>query len=422
MINLKGEIGLKRMVWLTVMLLVVGTFLAACGSAKQEAQENKTAAPSQANPAGTPADTRPLKVGVILTTSGPLGAIGAKQLTGVQMAIEEINAAGGILGRKVELLVRDDAADPTKTRTAAQELVEKEGVTMIIGPTLSSPALALAPYLTEQKVAMMGSFSAVALNDPQKYPYAFSGSPLSDQQAAVVVNYAVDTLKAKKIGIISESAGYGKSATADFTTQLKQRGIEPAAVEVYPQGAIDMSAQLNNLKKAGVEAVLGATLGADSVRIIKGMQSMGWQVPFLGNSDLSTAPIIEGVGKEGMKLVYSYYQERLTFSDTAKPNPKAKAFADKLAKRLNQTPLQDSVLQQSLFYDIAYMLRKAVEDAKSVDGQKVSAALEQMKNFDGAHATFTFSNDDHGGLDLDDLNMVKAASFQDGFYAVAPGK
>ncbi|TAK36340.1 MAG: ABC transporter substrate-binding protein [Chloroflexota bacterium] len=417
-----------------ISAILVITLLAACGGSQSTPQSPQPSASTKASESSKPAESAkpsasppasaqsPVKIGVILTTSGAQGAIGAKQVTGLEMATEEINAAGGIMGRKIELIQRDDGGDPTKALTAAQELVEKNGVSIIIASTLSSPALAIAPYLTEQKVLMLGTHSADAVNNPAKYPYEFTGSPTSTQQAGTVAKYAVEVLKAKKIAILGESSAYGNSTVPAYKAQLEKRNVQPVAVEQYPQGTQDMTAQLTTLRKAGAEAILGATLAADSVRIIKNILSMGWDVPYLGNSDLSSSAVVEGVGVAGMEKVYPYSYKNLSISDKVQIPAKTKEYADKLAKKLNQNPLKDSIEQSALLYDEMYMIKKAIEDAKSTDGPKLAAALEAFTGYSGVLATFKFSKDNHGGIDLDnDMVMVKGASFKNGFYQLAPG-
>ncbi|TAK32949.1 MAG: hypothetical protein EPO21_14200 [Chloroflexota bacterium] len=358
---------------------------------------------------------------MILSLSGSIGAIGVNMQTGLRMAIEEINSAGGIMGRKVELIERDDAGDPTKARTAAEELVEKQGVSLIIGTTISSPALAIAPYATERKAFMLGSPSADQVNDPKQYPYLFTGTIISSMQAQIVVKYVAEVMKAKKIGILAESTAYGNSTVAAYKAELEKRGFTNPPTEQIPQGAQDATLQVNNLKKAGVDAVLAATLSMDSVRVLKAMQSAGWEVPYVGTSDLSSSVVINGVGVDGMKRVYSYNQERMSFSDKKPLTPKTRDFLDKLSKKLNQKPLKDSAQMHSLYYDLGYILKWAVEKAQSTEGPKVAAALETMKDFEGAHAVWTFTKDNHVGLGLDDIVMAQSAGLKDGAFEMAPG-
>lgn len=416
----------RTVVGALISAILIATLLAACGgqSAPQSPQPSTSAKASESSkPAASasPASKEPLKIGAILTLSGPVGSAGSKQLLGLQVAIEEINAAGGIMGRKVELIERDDAGDPTKARTAAQELVEKLGVTLIAASTISSPALAIMPYLTEQKVVNMGTQTADAANDPKQYPYGFVVAPTATTQAAALAKYPVEILKLKKIGILADSTAYGNSVAAAYKKQLEDRGVSPVAVEQYASGTLDLSAQLNNLKKAGAEAILSGTLGADSVRALKGMQSMGWSVPFIGPIDLTSAAVVTGVGPEGMKQVYAYNEKRLSYSDKTPMPAKAKEFAAKLAKKLNQTTLAESTGNPSYFYDIGYMLKWAVEKAQSTEGPKVAAALETLQKFDGVHAAYTFTKDNHGGVGVDEVIAVKADSLKDGGYEAAPG-
>lgn len=415
-----------------ISAVLIVTLLAACGgqSASQSSQPAASTKASEASksqestkPSGAaPAATKEaLKIGVLLTMTGPQGAIGVYQQTGLQMAIEEINAAGGIMGRQVELIERDDGGDPTKTLTMAHELVEKSGVTLIFGTSSSSQALAAMPYLTEQKVFNIGSFSADAANDPQKYPYGFTGAPVSSVQAAVVAKYPIDVLKLKKIGLLVDAGAYGNSMLPPYTKEIQARGLTPVAVERYPYGSsADMSPQLNNLKKAGAEAIVSSSIGADSIRILKNLQSMGWSVPYSG-VDLNSGAVVNGAGPEAMKMAYSYSQKNLTYSDKVPVPAKTKEFAAKLAKRMNQIPLHDSITLQSQFYDFGYLVKWAVETAQSTEGPKVAAALETLKGFNGAHASFTFAKGNHSGLALDELVMVKAASLNNGVFELAPG-
>lgn len=415
-------------------MVLVAAFLAACGaggqspassaqpSASAKASESNKPAESAKPSASTAAPSKdPIKLGVIVTSTGPQGAIGEKDILGTQMAVDEINAAGGILGRQVQLIIRDDGGDPTKALTAAQELVEKQGVTIIAGTTLSSPGLAMAPYLTEQKVVQFGSTSSDSLNDPQKFPYAFSQSTPASLQAVAMVKYVADIMKAKKVGIISETAAYGQAAMTAYKQELEKKGLPAPVVETYPQGAADMSAQLNNLKKAGVEVILSAALTTDAVRIIKNFKSIGWSVPYLGSVDLGTPAVIDGAGLTADTPVYAIGYPKWAKSDKNPVSQKTKDFAARLAKKMNDTTLKESPNITGQFYDIVYVLKAAIEKAQSTDGPKVAAAMEQLQDFDAVLTTTSFSKTNHNGPGLDDMVMVVAGSLKDGLFNLAPG-
>ncbi|TAK36413.1 MAG: ABC transporter substrate-binding protein [Chloroflexota bacterium] len=414
--------------------IVIISLLVGCGSASpsasspQSAQPSASAKASQASKpvesakpstSAAPAAKEPLKIGAILTTSGPIGPTGSKQLDGVQVAVDEINAAGGILGRQVQLVLRDDAGDPTKALTAAQELVEKNGVSVIIGATLGGTSGAIMPYLTEQKVVLIGTGSS-APNDPKKYPYTFLGTQVPSQQAAALVRYAVDVMKVRKLGVIGDASAYGKMTVGDFKKELDAKGLQPLAVEEYPQGAPDLSVQVNNLKKAGVEAVLGATLGTDTARILKTMQSVGLQVPYISSVDSTSPAVIDGAGADAIKLAYAYSLRRISFSDKTPLPAKTAEFAAKLAKKLNQSSLRESMYYASRHYDLVYMIKQSIEKAQSAEGSKVAAQLEQM-SFDGVQARYVFTKEDRGGVSFDEVVMVKLTNMKDGAFETAPG-
>ncbi|TAK31105.1 MAG: hypothetical protein EPO21_18180 [Chloroflexota bacterium] len=390
-------------------------------SAKPSEAAKPSASESAKPSASAPASKEPMKVGVILTLTGPTGSVGTKDLAGVEMAVEEINAAGGIMGRKIELIQRDDGGDPTKARTAAEELVEKNKVEFIVGPTITSPAQAAATFLTDAKVVNITSGTGDAATDPTKFPYAFTNGLWASEQGQPIARYAVDIIKTNKVGIVAEAGAYGIASTDGYKAGLKAKGLEPVGIQQFTTGATDMSGQLNALKRAGAEAVLLASTGADSARVLKTFQAIGWDVPVLGNVDLTSAAVVDVVGPEGMKNVYALGYERMAFSDKKPINPKTKAFADKLAKRMNLPALKDAFTFEAQYYDTVYVLKMAIEKAGTTEGPKLAAALEQVKDWDGVYASWSYSKTRHCALEPDDQVMVKASSGKAGFFELAPG-
>lgn len=403
------------------VLAVLGLMLAACG---QPAANNTGGQPQPAAPpsAAQPATQGTVKVGVLLSLSGPAGPVAEKQRMGVEIAVDQINAAGGILGKKIELVVRDDGGDPTKSRTAAEELVEKEKVAFILGPTLSSPAMAIHPYLTERKIVNLGSPAASAATDPAKFPYAFSTSPSDAFILNTIVSYAIDTLKLKKIAVLSESTAFGKGALTATQAAFAAKQVTPVAIEEYKAGDLDFSAQLKKVKAAGADGlIINAGNSTDLVRFMKNLLSMGWDVPVFSNSNLADSAVLEGVGADGLKKAYAQNHRPLTFSDSSPLSPTTVEFREKVRAKLGgQKPLKTSMQLIAAMYDAVHVLKKAAEKAGSFEADKLKAALESMEVYPGVYATWEFSPTKHMPLGDDDGTMVISATCADAVCQRAP--
>lgn len=405
-------------------LVALAVVVGACGQPAANNNPSGQTQPSQPSASQTtPAASQPpVKVGVLLSLSGPAGPVAEKQRIGVEIAAEEINAAGGILGRKIELVVRDDGGDPTKSRTAAEELVEKEKVAFIIGPTLSSPALAIHPYFTERKIVNLGSPAASAATDPTKFPYAFSTSPSDAFILNTIITYAMDTLRLKNIAVLSESAGFGKGALAAAQEIFTQKKVTPVAVEEYKVGDLDFTTHLKKVRAAGADGlIINAGNSTDLVRFMKNLQSLGWDVPVFSNSNLADSAVLVGVGPDGLQKAYSQNHRPLTHSDSSPLSQKTVDFREKVRVKLGgPKPLKTSIQLTAAMYDALHVIKNAAVKAGSFEADKLKAALETMPVYSGVYATWEFSPTKHMPLGDDDGTMVISATCEDAVCKKAP--
>ena len=200
-------------------------------------------------------------IGVVNCLSGFGADMGQGGRQGATIAAEEINAAGGVKGKKIEFIYRDDETNPQKGVSAVNELLFKQGVKVIMGTNVTNVANAVNKIINDQKVLFVTIASGKLLVNPSEYPYTFRLNVSTDKEAIALVKYMVEKVKAKKIGIIRDSTAFGQTGYASVMDALKPYKIEPVAVEIYNPGDTDMTSQLLKLKNAGAEQVIAWGMG-----------------------------------------------------------------------------------------------------------------------------------------------------------------
>ncbi|MEW6275113.1 MAG: ABC transporter substrate-binding protein [Bacillota bacterium] len=216
-------------------------------------------------------------VGAVGAMTGPSAQLGANLRQGVDLAVEEINAAGGINGRMIKVIYRDDEADPTKSLNAVQELITKEKVVAIIGPVNTTCALAVQPFISQSKIPNInGGCTGTELIDPQKYPYTFRTILNNRDQAEGMVNYAVNDRGWKRVAIVRDTTALGVGGAADMKYFLSRLGLSPVAEVTYTVGEQDLTAQALALKEAKPDVALFWTLGVDGARLMKALQKIDY--------------------------------------------------------------------------------------------------------------------------------------------------
>jgi branched-chain amino acid transport system substrate-binding protein len=322
---------------------------------------------------------------------------------GFEAAIEDVNAAGGVLGRKLVGVIRDDVGAPPKSIQNMLELIDNEKVAAVIGPTNSGNALAWL-HLPQQKQTPVISHVATATEITTRYAsqpknYIFRVSMVDREQLALLAAYAVRGSKSGKIGIIADTTGYGQAATKDLTEILALHNIRPAAVEKFGPRDTDMTSQLAKLRDAGADMVVAGSLGDANAHILKSMEKMDYFPGLLGTWSSINTPL---VNIAGLKLA-----ERIVFaaSTTENSNPKAAALNTRLVAKHPNMPAFVSAAQG---YDALMLVAAAIRQAGSTEGPKVQEALESLGKVEGVIKTYErpFSKTNHEALGVADFNLA----------------
>jgi branched-chain amino acid transport system substrate-binding protein len=348
--------------------------------------------------AGIAAD--PIKIGVTGPFTGGSAPMGVSMRDGVKLAVSEINAQGGVLGRKLEVVERDDEAKNERGVQVAQELITKEKVAATVGFINTGVALASQRFYQEAKIPVINNVATGSVitkqfaDQPENYVFRTSAN--DSIQSSMIVEEAITKRNMKKVAILADSTNYGQLGREDLEKALEKKGIKAVAVEKYNIKDVDMTPQLLKAKQAGAEAVLTYGIGPELAQIANGMEKLNWKVPMIGSWTLSMGNFVDNAGKngDGALMPQTFIQDPNT--------PKRKTFIDNYIKTYK--PAGDrmpSPVSAAQGYDSIYLLAAAIKQAGSTEGPKVRAALENLNDkVEGVVTTYNkpFSKDDHEAI------------------------
>ena len=346
----------------------------------------------------------PLRVGLIGPFTGGSADFGAPMLNGVQLAVDEINAVGGYLGRPIELVIRDDKANPDEGLKHSQELV-KAGVTATIGfCNTGVAAKALDTFQTARSPLIIPCSTGTPLTSkfPASESYIFRTSARDAIQAPFVVE---DILKRgwRKVAIFADKSGYGEAGLKDVEAALAAKGVKPVHVARFDLGVKDLSEELKAAKAAGADVVFSYTVGPENAVIAKGRQALGWKVPQVGAWTLSFPFFIDG-GKdaaEGALMAQTFIAEP--------SNERRAAFLSAYARKYKTTKITVP-MAAAQGYDTMYILAYSLFAIRggNLSGPAVKTALENIqRTYYGVVATHEkpFSADSKDAISANMLVM-----------------
>ena len=342
----------------------------------------------------------PIKIGVDGPFTGGSSSMGVSMRDGVRLATDEINKAGGVLGRQIQLVERDDEAKNERGVQIAQELINNEHVAAVVGYINTGVGLASERFFQEAKIPVMNNVATGSILthqfDKQPDNYVFRNAANDSIQAPMIVDEAITRRGFKKPAILADSTNYGQLGRQDLEKALALKGVKPVTEEKFNIGDVDMTAQLLKAKEAGADVVLTYGIGPELAQIANGMTKLGWKVPIVGSWTLSMANYIDnaGPGGEGARMPQTFVQEPTT--------PKRQAFIIAYLKTFApKNNRMDSPVSAAQGYDSVYLLAAAIKQAGSTDGPKIKAALEDLKTpIEGVVTTYNhpFTKTDHEAI------------------------
>jgi branched-chain amino acid transport system substrate-binding protein len=349
-----------------------------------------------------------LRIGAYCPLTGGSSEMGVSMRNGVQLAADEINASGGVLGQQIAIVFRDDESSPEKGAKIVRELIEKEKVAAILGPCNTAVANASVQAASERHVPLIVNVSTGAkVNEllrttPHSYIFRLAASDAI--QAEMVVKEAVDMRGHKRVALIDDDTGYGKTAEGHVIAALALRRLQPAYVGTFRIKDIDMSAQVAAAHSAGADVVIAFGIGPELGALANSMRKAGWTADLLGSWHLGSQPFarIAGESAEGVTMP-------ATFIEATARTTRQRAFVANYEKRFQENPMVLAPAAAQA-YDSLHLLALAIAQAGSMDGALVKAALEDLKSvYDGITTRYQrpYTPKDHEAIDAQHVLLAR---------------
>ena len=346
----------------------------------------------------------PIKVGAVLSVTGPAAFLGDPQLKTLQLYVERLNAQGGVLGRKLEFVHYDDGGEAGKANNLTKRLLESDKVDLIIGGTTTGATMAMAPLVEKASIPFVSLAGGVVVVEPVK-KWLFK-TPHTDRMAAEKVFADMKKRGLLKVGLLSETSGFGQSGRKETLAVASKHGIEIVADETYGPKDSDITAQLTKIKSAaGIQAVFVFGLGQGPAVATKNFAQLGIKLPHYQSHGVASDEYLKlsGAAAEGVRLP----SPALLIADSLPANDPQKAVVTGYFKAYQDRFKEEPSTFGGYAYDALMLSVEAIKRAGSTDGEKVRAALEQTKGYVGVTGVFNLSSSDHMGLDLSAFRMLE---------------
>jgi branched-chain amino acid transport system substrate-binding protein len=346
---------------------------------------------------------KPLRVGFVCPFSGGSADFGNSARLGAELAVKEINEVGGYVGRKLELVARDDKANPDTGRAIAEELVLKEKVDFTVGYCNTGVAMKSLDVYQDHKHLLMvpvSTGSAVTAKYPPAESFIFRMSPRDTLQAAFLVNEIVDKRGLRKVAVFADKTGYGQGGLKDVEKFLADKGLKPVYVTSFELGVKSLVDEAKAAKAAGADAIVGYTVGPEQAVLAKARAEAGFTGPLFGPWPLSFRTVWDqsGGAAEGSMVVQSIIQDL--------SNERRSSFIARLKRHAGEQRI-GSLMAAAQSYDAVHLMLRAVfQSHGDTSGTALKAALENFeKPYAGVVTTHDrpFSINDH---DAFSMNMI----------------
>ena len=354
------------------------------------------------------AEGEPLKIGVYGPLSGDAAMVGQTMVEGIELATKQINEAGGIDGRMIELIIEDDEQSPKVAVSAVNKLVYDDKVIAVIGTVNSSCTLASMEVTWDAEVPHITAISSGASITNVGNPWIARIQASDLLQAGAIARYIVDDLGFKKIACMYQSDDYGTGAMEVIVKVLKDEyGIDLVANEAFEPSALDMTPQLLSVQKSGAEALIMWNMYQQGALIAKQARDLGLTIPLLGGGGLTNKKLYELAGDAAVGIINS----QTFFADKTKATPSAAAFIDAFEKEYGRLPDSNNAMAYDAMMVMAEGLKNAAPEFKNT---KIMEGILAVKDYPLATGTISMAPNGDANRDILIIRLI-----EDGKYELA---
>ena len=353
-----------------------------------------------------------IKVGAILSVTGPAAFLGAPEAKTLEMLTEEVNAKGGINGNKIELIIKDSGGSPEKAISFAKQLIEEEKVFAIIGPSTSGETMAIKNIAEEGKTILISCAAAeVIVNPVAKYVFK---TPQMDKHAVIKIFQQMKKMGISKIGVLSSNTGFGKAGKEQIEKLAPEYGIQIAANEVYDKAATDLTAEVTKIRAANVQGIINWSIEPAQSICIKNARQVCSNIPVFQSHGFGNVNYVKAAGAAADGVIFP--AGRLLVAETLPDKNPQKAVLLDYKRKYEAKYKEDVSTFGGHAYDAFIILERGIKDAgPGADTEKVRNTIEHIKGLVGTAGIFNFSPTDHNGLDI---NAFEILTVKDGKFTV----
>ena len=343
-----------------------------------------------------------IKVGAIFAVTGPASFLGGPEARSAEMAVARINREGGINGEQVELIVKDSAGSPEKAVSFAKQLIEEERVVAIIGPSTSGESMAVKKIAEDGRTVPISCAAAEVIVDPVAR-YVFK-TPQKDSFAARKIFAEMQRQSITTIAVASGNDGFGKAGKEQLEKLAPEFSIRLALSETYDSKATDLSALVAKMKaNPAIQAVVNWSVAPAQAIIAKNMRQANWRVPLFQSHGFGNIRYAEAAGAAAEGIIFPC--GLLLVAESLPDEHPQKALLMQYKTEYETLHKEQASAFGGYAYDALNMVAAAVRTA-GTDRARVRDAVEGLKNFPGVGGVFSFSPEDHNGLDIDSFAMM----------------
>jgi len=353
-----------------------------------------------------------IKVGALLAETGPASFLGAPEAKTLRMLVEEVNAKGGIGGRKIELIIKDTQASPEKAVSFAKQLIDEDKVFAIIGPSTSGETMQVKNIAEQGQTILLSCAAAETIVNPiAKYVFK---TPQKDSDAVRKIFLQMKKMGISKIGVLSSNTGFGGAGKAQIEKLAPEYGMTIAANEVYDKAATDLTAEVTKVKAANVQALVNWSIEPAQAIVVKNARQIGLTIPIFQSHGFGNISYCKLCGPAAEGVLFP--AGRLLVADTLSDKNPQKKVLESYKKDYEAKYKEDVSTFGGHAYDAFIILERGLKDAgPGADKEKVRSAIENIKGLVGTAGIFNFSPTDHNGLDINAFEML---TVKDGKFAV----